>query len=477
MPATVDAARPVPHCVMRVESMTVLVPGGQRLARLFERDGTRGERDVGVDAEIGGIDAHPRHTQRLDDLDRERTDACLAPVDRNAARREHRTLHAVVHDGERAVDDAAVRIHGHAGREVEVLGVAVEPEAVVVVRVAARGVRERQRRLVDRIVVERCQHGAGRYDARLVEAPSRSSAIIRRARPSTSRRTRAASRCTSVAPAATSSGTDSMLRGEIGPAVVARRDPQRRLHLERRRVAPGGGQRVADPARARGDAFDRFAHDRDPAVAVPHEPLQVARVQRARDPESARRRAARASARSRCRGTTASAMSNVAGVSRHSTRHAASVSSSSWPRWSKSTALPRRTPRAASRSRRRGRRDRPTSGRASRPASRASAAGRSGTMRMPVASRTRVVTAAIAVEHRERLEPRRVRRHRELAPHVVLGVRSHHDVVDDHDAVDARVVGGAAEIDETRLHSPGGNVRAEVGEPDGERRHAHRRRP
>ena len=40
---------------MRVESMTVFVPTVDRLARFFERDRARGERDVGVDAEIGGV--------------------------------------------------------------------------------------------------------------------------------------------------------------------------------------------------------------------------------------------------------------------------------------------------------------------------------------------------------------------------------------------------------------------------------------
>ena len=50
---------------------------GDRLARLFERDRARGERDVGVDAEIGRVDAHARDAQRLDDVDRERTDARL----------------------------------------------------------------------------------------------------------------------------------------------------------------------------------------------------------------------------------------------------------------------------------------------------------------------------------------------------------------------------------------------------------------
>src|SRR5262249_25425702 len=56
------------------------------------------------------------------------------------------------------VDDAAVRIHRHPGREVIVLGVAVEPKAVVVIRIAADRVRERQRSLMNRVIVERREH-------------------------------------------------------------------------------------------------------------------------------------------------------------------------------------------------------------------------------------------------------------------------------------------------------------------------------
>ena len=60
------------------------------------------------------------------------------------APREHPDQAKVVtHDRKRGVDDAAVRVHRHAGREVEVFGVAVEPEPVVVVRVATRRMRDR----------------------------------------------------------------------------------------------------------------------------------------------------------------------------------------------------------------------------------------------------------------------------------------------------------------------------------------------
>ena len=99
---------------------------------------------------------------------------CTA-IHRNATRREHRTLHAVVHDRERAVDDPAVRVHRHAGREVEVFGVAVEPEPVVVIRIAADGMRDRQRGLMDRVVVERREHAV---NARSLRRNRRTSSSI-----------------------------------------------------------------------------------------------------------------------------------------------------------------------------------------------------------------------------------------------------------------------------------------------------------
>jgi hypothetical protein len=75
-------------------------------------------------------------------------------------------------------------------------------------------------------------------------------------------------------------------------------------------------------------------------------------------------------------------------------------------------------------------------------------------------------------EHREWFEPRRFRRRREVAPRVRVGVRSHHDVVDDHHAIHAGVVGGAREVDETvpvaRLE-----IAAEVRQPDRKLRRGH----
>jgi hypothetical protein len=63
-----------------------------------------------------------------------------------------------VHDAERSVDDATVGVEPERDREVVILGVAVEPEAVVVIGMAAARVRDRQRCLMHGVVVERCQH-------------------------------------------------------------------------------------------------------------------------------------------------------------------------------------------------------------------------------------------------------------------------------------------------------------------------------
>ena len=159
--------------------------------------------------------AHARDAQRLDHVDRQRADARLRAVFGNAARREHRPLHAVVHDRERAVDDAAVGVHGHARREVVVLGVAVEPEPVVVVRVAARRVRDRQRRSGGSDSRRTVSARVGRYAQHASEPPHRTRRSPRARRPTSRVKARSVT-CMSVAPAATSSGTDAMLRARSG---------------------------------------------------------------------------------------------------------------------------------------------------------------------------------------------------------------------------------------------------------------------
>src|SRR4029078_2516803 len=73
-----------------------------------------------------------------------------------------RVLLAVAHDAQAAVEDAEVRVQRGADAEVElaVVLVAVGPVAVVGVPVAGRGLRDRLRRLVDRVVVELAEHRA-----------------------------------------------------------------------------------------------------------------------------------------------------------------------------------------------------------------------------------------------------------------------------------------------------------------------------
>src|SRR5437879_2700562 len=73
-----------------------------------------------------------------------------------------RVLFAVAHDAQPTVEDPEVRIQRGADPEVElaVVLIAVEPVAVVRIPVAGGRLRDRLRRLVDRIVVELAQHGS-----------------------------------------------------------------------------------------------------------------------------------------------------------------------------------------------------------------------------------------------------------------------------------------------------------------------------
>ena len=130
------------------------------LPRLLDGDRGRVERQVGRDAVLVRLDHVPDGAERFDDLDAEGTDR-RRPVERHRTRPEHRMLDTVEHEAERRVDDPTDRVVTHRGAEVElaVALVAVEPVAVVVVRIAGRRVGDRIRRRVDRVVVERAQHG------------------------------------------------------------------------------------------------------------------------------------------------------------------------------------------------------------------------------------------------------------------------------------------------------------------------------
>ena len=61
--------------------MTTACRRALREARLLDRGRARGERQVGLDADVVRRDPHAQRAHRLDDLDRDRPDARLAALD------------------------------------------------------------------------------------------------------------------------------------------------------------------------------------------------------------------------------------------------------------------------------------------------------------------------------------------------------------------------------------------------------------
>ena len=133
--------------------------GDDALAGLLDGDGRVAEGEVAGDAVLVGLDDVADGAHRVDHLEADGPDGGGA-VEGHGTRGEHRVLDAVEHDAEGGVDDATHRVVAHGGAEVEVavLLVAVEPVAVVVVRVAGGGVGDGIGTRVDRVVVERAQH-------------------------------------------------------------------------------------------------------------------------------------------------------------------------------------------------------------------------------------------------------------------------------------------------------------------------------
>ena len=78
---------------------------------------------------------------------------------------------------------------------------------------------------------------------------------------------------TSVAPDATSAGTDAMLRARSGLPLGRTCDLYRNLYTEACCISSRVAQRLTDANDALRDAFKGFAHDRDPAVAVTRKAL------------------------------------------------------------------------------------------------------------------------------------------------------------------------------------------------------------
>ena len=133
-----------------------LALGAQVLAGLLDGGDVALPGDVHVGVVLGRLDDHPQLAQRLDDLDAERPDRDVAPVDQRR-RRAHDVLGAAQAHVEEGVDHAEVRVLAEAedGEPVVVARVHVEVVAVVEVAVAGGGVRNELGRLVDRVVVAR----------------------------------------------------------------------------------------------------------------------------------------------------------------------------------------------------------------------------------------------------------------------------------------------------------------------------------
>ena len=131
------------------------------LAALLHARGARGKGQVAGDAGLVVVERDARHAHRLHDLDPERPAARVGWIGGRAARAVEGVLLAAAHDAEAAVQDAPVRVeaHGHAEVELPVVGVAVEPVAIVHVAITGGGVRHRLGRLVDRVVVQSGKHG------------------------------------------------------------------------------------------------------------------------------------------------------------------------------------------------------------------------------------------------------------------------------------------------------------------------------
>ena len=114
---------------------------------------------------VVGVADQPELLQRLDHLDPVRPDLEVERPLVHRVRAAHAPLRVAAAHGGVGVDHAEVRVDPAAGDEEDVAGavVRVVVAAVVEVAVAGRHVAERQRRLVDRVLVERDGLHGGSY--------------------------------------------------------------------------------------------------------------------------------------------------------------------------------------------------------------------------------------------------------------------------------------------------------------------------
>jgi hypothetical protein len=120
-----------------------------------------GEAQVERDAVLSGVALQPQLSQRLDDLDAKRPDGRRQTgIVVQGVRGADRVLRSPAPHNREGVHHTEVRVDAQPGDEQHVASpvVCLEDAAVVEVAVAGSDVAQRQRRLVDGVLVERRRH-------------------------------------------------------------------------------------------------------------------------------------------------------------------------------------------------------------------------------------------------------------------------------------------------------------------------------
>ena len=149
-------------------------PGAHHVRHLLQGGERAGPGEVGGDP-LGLVEDHPHLLQRLEHLEAVGADVLVHPVVVDGVAEVHGRLLVAAADHEEGVLGAEVGVVAVAedGEDVAGAVVGVEVGPVVEVAVARGGVRDRQRRLVDRVLVEAAEavvaRGAGAH-----QAPARS---------------------------------------------------------------------------------------------------------------------------------------------------------------------------------------------------------------------------------------------------------------------------------------------------------------
>jgi hypothetical protein len=111
------------------------------LARFFERFGSERVEKIRTNPSLGSVHDDPVDAQGLNNLDAQRTNGRAASVELVTSK--DRVLAITRRDAERPVRHSTVGVQTHRDREVVILGVPVEPEAVVGVGMPVHDVSQR----------------------------------------------------------------------------------------------------------------------------------------------------------------------------------------------------------------------------------------------------------------------------------------------------------------------------------------------